>query len=223
MKLVIPLLLLLASLPVQPPAAHALLIDRGGGLIYDTERDLTWLREMNYAHVSGWSETGCLDWYQATSWTEGLVYGGFDDWRLPSILDLAGEVSLTDHELARVFFDELGNTSTSHSNYGPFSLSGDLNSQLIGFWLAEEDESGFGAGYFHWALSGSESGFTDYHFKNGFVGGEFLSGGFETDGLAWAVRSGDVGRAGEPPSASLLSLALAPVLVVVLKRGRRRR
>lgn len=213
------LLLLLTLVPSLPAPAYGILIVRGAGMIYDTDRDITWLQEMNYARVSGWSVTGCLDWYQATEWTQGLVYGGFDDWRLPSMLDLAGEVSLTDNEIAHLYFDVLGNGAAFPLSYGPFSLTGDLNPQLIGFWLAEEDGSGFGAGYFHWALPGSESGFTDYHFKNGFVGGEFLSGGFETDGLAWAVRSGDVGWADEPPSAALLAAALAPALI--LRRRRR--
>jgi hypothetical protein len=35
--------------------AHAALVNRGGGLIYDTTLNLTWLAYMNYAFTSGYA------------------------------------------------------------------------------------------------------------------------------------------------------------------------
>ena len=42
-----------------------LLIDRGRGLLYDVERDLTWLQDTNYAKTSGHSPDGQITWDNA--------------------------------------------------------------------------------------------------------------------------------------------------------------
>ncbi len=60
----------------------AALFDRGGGLLYDDVLGVTWLQDANYAKTSGYNAEGLMNWTQATSWAAGLVYGGFDDWRL---------------------------------------------------------------------------------------------------------------------------------------------
>jgi hypothetical protein len=69
--------------------ARAVLIDRGNDMIYDTDQDHTWLRDANYAMTSGYStdHNGRMTWYEATGWAEDLVFGGYDDWRLPSVID----------------------------------------------------------------------------------------------------------------------------------------
>ena len=54
-------LLLVISSP-----SPAELIDRGGGLIYDTELDITWLQDANYALSSGVDEDGAMSWDSAT-------------------------------------------------------------------------------------------------------------------------------------------------------------
>ena len=46
------ILALLAGLTFSG-AAQSTLIDRGGGLIYDTVFDITWLQDANYAKTSG--------------------------------------------------------------------------------------------------------------------------------------------------------------------------
>lgn len=68
--------------------AQAALIDRGGGMIYDTELNITWLADANYAKTSGFSTfaNGRMSFDMANAWVESLVYGGFDDWRLPKTL-----------------------------------------------------------------------------------------------------------------------------------------
>ena len=81
---------LLIGLPSRD--ARADLIDYGGGLIYDTVQDLTWL-DPAFAQplhgAAGSSEcalVGCdwnYTWTGATAWTAGLSYEGYDDWRLP--------------------------------------------------------------------------------------------------------------------------------------------
>lgn len=60
---------------VSPITTNAELIDRGNGLIYDTAQNLTWTQNANI--------NGKKPWHTAMAWAENLVYGGFDDWRLP--------------------------------------------------------------------------------------------------------------------------------------------
>jgi hypothetical protein len=43
-----------AALVALSGAAQAALIDRGGGAIYDSTRNITWLANMNYAFTSGY-------------------------------------------------------------------------------------------------------------------------------------------------------------------------
>ena len=93
--------------------ANTALIDRGSGLIYDSDQDITWLQDANYAateltdirvnaiisavgSVAGHSLTisdfkgfmgnypGYMTWWGAMAWADQLVYSGFDDWRLPT-------------------------------------------------------------------------------------------------------------------------------------------
>lgn len=68
-------------------SAHAQLLDRGGGLLYDTVLNVTWLQDANYAKTSGYSTTGRLSWQDAMQWADSLQVGGFNDWRLATITD----------------------------------------------------------------------------------------------------------------------------------------
>ena len=66
------------------------LLDRGGGLIYDSDRDITWLADANYAQTSGYDEDGLMSWAEATAWVANLSYYDeirdvtWSNWRLPS-------------------------------------------------------------------------------------------------------------------------------------------
>lgn len=57
-------------------AAPAALIARGGGMVYDSDQDITWLQD--------WGMVGALYWQPAMDWAADLVHGGYDDWRLPT-------------------------------------------------------------------------------------------------------------------------------------------
>ena len=65
--------------------ASAALYDRGNGMIYDDVLNITWLKDANYALTSGYDSDGLMTWAEAKAWAENLSYGGFNDWRLPSI------------------------------------------------------------------------------------------------------------------------------------------
>ena len=82
-------------------AVHATLIDRGNGMVYDDVRNITWLQNANYANQ-------IFDWQGAVDWADNLVYGGYDDWRLPSSLNQDGSgpcstLNCTDSEMGYMF------------------------------------------------------------------------------------------------------------------------
>lgn len=113
-------------------AAQAALIDRGGGLIYDTDLNVTWLQDANYAKTSGYDDDGHMDWSTAVTWAANLSYYDsvrdvtYDDWRLPTTTDTGSpgcdmvaysgaecgyNVDPASSEMAHLYFTELGNLS----------------------------------------------------------------------------------------------------------------
>ena len=65
-------------------SASAALYDRGGGLIYDSDLNITWLQDFNYAKTSGYDADGIMSWDEAKAWADVLTVRGYDDWRLPT-------------------------------------------------------------------------------------------------------------------------------------------
>ena len=117
-------------------SAKAALVDNGDGTITDTDTNLMWLQDANYA-----ATTGVYFNYQdeAWDWVEQLTYAGYDDWRLPSAYNQDGTgpclgYNCIDSELGNLFYTALGNPSNSEpgafTNSGPF-----INVQTsIGYW-----------------------------------------------------------------------------------------
>lgn len=82
-------LILILFLALQ---ADAELRDNGGGLIYDSDYDITWLQDANYANTSGYKGTnhanGKMNWQDAKDWAGSLSYQGAYTWRLPEMVDI---------------------------------------------------------------------------------------------------------------------------------------
>jgi len=97
---VMAILLLTLKSPVQ-----ANLVDRGNGLIYDTDLNITWLQD---ASLSGTTMT----WLDASAWADNLLFQGFDDWRLPVSDSSCTGNNCTGSEMGHLFYDE-GITSDS--------------------------------------------------------------------------------------------------------------
>ncbi len=55
-------------------SANAALVDRGGGLIYDTILNVTLLQDANYAMTSGASTDGRMTWSEAVAWAANFSY-----------------------------------------------------------------------------------------------------------------------------------------------------
>jgi hypothetical protein len=86
------------SLLLFADGSQAYLIDRGGGLIYDTVLNITWLQDANLSAkesfgVSGISSDGRMNRYEANEWIAAMNaadYLGYDNWRLPQTLPVNG-------------------------------------------------------------------------------------------------------------------------------------
>lgn len=65
------------------------LVDNGNGTITDTRTNLTWQRD----------ENGLMDWHTSIDYCEALSLGGWNDWRLPNIKELASLVDDTKPDL----------------------------------------------------------------------------------------------------------------------------
>jgi hypothetical protein len=105
--------------------AKAELINRGNGLIYDSDQNITWMQDANYAKTSGYNGNGsfplggAMMWGLAMVWAENLVYGGYDDWRLPTGAP-NGNNGNTEGEMRHLYYN-LGNTAGGPLiNAGPF-------------------------------------------------------------------------------------------------------
>lgn len=83
------------------------LVDRGFGLIYDVERDITWLKDANYARTVGRSRDGQLTWNAAMAWVASLTYRGIGGWRLPTALNPDGSGPCTGNHCDQSEFGHL--------------------------------------------------------------------------------------------------------------------
>ncbi len=215
-------------------AAHAVLIDRGNGMIYDSGQNLTWLQDANYARTSGYDTDGLMSWDTATAWAAGLSYGGYDDWRLPTTTDTGVQgsqctfngtdcgynVDTSGSELAYMWYDILDNAAwydtsgnpTGCSNRNPWCLTSTsadsvnfLNLQSSVYW----SDTGYApitnfAWYFSTRTGVQNRNNKDYEF------------------YAWAVRSGDVAAVAVPEPGTLFLLAAGLLGVASVKRRHNR-
>lgn len=100
---------------------NAALYDRGNGMVYDSDQDITWLIDFNYAATqyaeSGGTlgdEDGMMTWAEATDWAQNLEYGGYSDWRLPAFNVAADQLNKT---YSTSGSDRGYNVNTSHSEF----------------------------------------------------------------------------------------------------------
>lgn len=85
---------------------------------YDTELDITWLADANYAKTSGHDATGEMNWTDANAWAAGLSFTNgvqvFDNWRLPTLTPING-IGLVHVDTSN------GSTDTGYNITGPGS------------------------------------------------------------------------------------------------------
>jgi len=172
--------------------AYASLIDRGDGLIYDTDRDVTWVKNANFGMGSSYDaldgvSDGNMTWQNAQDWAASLVFGGYEDWRLPTLGDLCEGANCTGSDLGHLFYVELGNIGFPDAGWGLSNTGPFENVYGLGYWLGAE--YGLNPNY-AWNFNFA-SGIQTYREKNDVL-------------LAWAVRDGDVLTSVPVPAAAWL-------------------
>ncbi len=213
----------------------AALLDRGGGMLYDTVLNVTWLQDANFARTSGYDSDGLMHWTLARLWAGELVHGGYDDWRLArnspvngvafndvgsndGTTDVGLNITSPNSELSFMYYVNLGlkgfysSTGVFQPDFGVYG-NGAIGGQTdIGFVKNLQS-------YTYW--SDTEFG-TDsppalaWNFD--FRDGDQYRQVKNADLYAWAVRDGDVAAAVPEPETYLMLLAGLGVLGFAARR-----
>lgn len=178
--------------------ANAALLDRGNGLIYDNDLDITWLQDTNYAMTSGYDLDGMMIWDEAMAWADQLEYGGFTEWRLPSTstpVSIQG-CNITSSEMGHLYYEELNNLgirgidgSFPQAGYGLTNTSFFINLQPKDYWSSTDV-------YYNDAMRA---------WLFSFSGGVQTAAALKSNTLfAMAVHNGDIGAPVPEPSTIFL-------------------
>ena len=189
--------------------ASATLIDLGSGFIYDSDFNITWYQDANYALSSGYDSDGRMTWDEANAFlaavNSGTVHNfGYTGWRLPTTVnqscvgDPVSPVSCLDNELVHLYYTELGNSISSFTNSVPF-----LNLQPWEYWTST-------------VYAADETMAWDFAFSNGTQYPNTKDHHF----FAFLVHDGRVAAVPEPSTLLLVGIGLA--LSIGLQRVRRR-
>lgn len=203
----------------QINTANATLIDRGGGLIYDTELNVTWMQDAQYARTVGVSDSGRLDWQSASDWAASLSYYDsvrntyWDGWRLPTTVNSASslgyDVTGLSSELAFMYYVNLGyapnyshdrwDPAPSSDNYNPF-----INLGYLGYWSGTQ------------SYIEGRSWMLHFHF-----GSQEITSNYGDEQNVWLLRDGDVATSvPEPAGTALMGIALISLHWVQRRRRR---
>ena len=190
-----------AALLALTGAAQSALVSRPGGMVYDSTLNITWLAD--------WNQAGPMDWTTANDWANDLVYGGFDDWRLPTSLNAdatgpCGGLDCSGSEMGHMFYNNWGATAGSDFSLGTNAANLALfsNVQSSIYWSGTEDALNPGRAWAFRLSSGQQA---------------VAIKGFALSAVA--VRPGDV--AATVPEPQTLALALLALCVTVVVRRRR--
>ncbi|HFE38188.1 MAG TPA: DUF1566 domain-containing protein [Gammaproteobacteria bacterium] len=203
-------------------SASAGLIDRGDGMIYDDDLNITWLADANYAQTSGYDVDGLMSWSAANAWADQLVItdtNGVDysDWRLfnadPSDTNCTDSIApsgfATQHfgyncagnELGHLFYDELGVTagnSISDSTDPGLALFSNVQSSV--YWSGTDFAPDTSQAWLFITNDGRQN-ITNK----------------DNELYAWAVRSGDVAISSVPEPGTMFLLAAGMIGIAGVK------
>lgn len=159
---------------------------------YDTDLNITWLREVNPAQQN---------WYQWVASAASFSFGSYDDWRLPNS-EFCAVQSCIGSEMGHLWYIELGNSVGQPVNSGGF--------QNLQFTPFESYWSGTDAG---------QQAFSYVYYANG-NGLQFFQNK-SAAAYAMLVRDGDVMAAVPEPETYALMLGGLAVLAWTRRQQRR--
>ncbi len=180
-------------------------IDSGSGLslnlIYDTDRDITWLGDANFAKTTNFDANGLMTWTTANSWAQGLSIGGLDDWRLPRTLvpDVSCQIApahgvfCNGSEMGHLFYNELGGSANQ-------SILTSADPDLA---LFENIQN-----FLYW----SETPIAGSRFAFGFDVGTQIASNTSNGLYAWAVHEGTVAPVPIPSAMLLMGTGLVGLI-----------
>lgn len=180
--------------------SNATLINNGGGLVYDTDLDITW-------YIAAPVSEGTINngsWYTVTSWVDTLTLGATEvgSWRLPTTPALEGEAYTNEGEMGHLYYDELLNSANELG--GPLANKGPFEYLIAGgYWTGTE-----------------VAGNTNYAWRFDFSKGKQYAPYTKdtVDGLAIAVHSGNIKPISAPEPANILLLGLGLVGLTRVRR-----
>lgn len=89
-----------AYVPPPPPKSHLNLQNNGDGTITDPDAGLIWAQADSHADLNK-----CLNWYETVPYVKNLRTGNYNDWRLPTIMELANLYDSTKENLGSIDHD----------------------------------------------------------------------------------------------------------------------
>ncbi len=130
--------------PAQPPSPKSLLVDNGDNTISDLNTGLMWAQADSYANLNH-----CLNLPESKQYVKSLKTGGHNDWRIPSIKELATLYDSTQENV----------------------MAWDQNSE---YPLALDKKFADGAAYWYWSSDYGTTEFADHcaktlYFVNGMI------------------------------------------------------
>ena len=153
----------------------AALVDRGNGLIYDDEEDLTWLYDANYLFTSSQDLDGRKSFSQAVSWVESFEYAGADNWRLPNASpNPVKAFNQVAGELGYMFYVNAASTKNIPIDTSQIPLFENIKLDQ-GYWLSSE-------------VSTDPSKAWVFHLNNGLQADR----GISSQRYVWPVHDGDI-------------------------------
>lgn len=212
MKKLLLILMGLLILNLSSTAFATLLPRWGGAAVYDTDLNITWLSDANYAKTSGYDSDGLMTWLDATAWAASLNIGGFTDWRLPTMDSACNEISVSNcinSEMGHLFYTELSGTANSS-----ILTSGDPDLALFS-----------NIQYNYWSdtlfvfnqITHQDAWFFSFH-----NGHQSIMHFRSSDLSAWAVHSGDIFGTQIPEPGTLVLMGLGLAGLLGFRRGQHR-